>query len=225
MKQKAEKLNTQITKTLKLDYLVHIPEKAKQNPEKKWPMILFLHGAAKRGDDLNLIKQYGVPKEVENNKDFQFITISPQCPNEVIWIELLDELNALYHYALENYPVDQERIYLTGLSMGAFGSWAFATKYPEYFAAIAPVCGGSPWSLNRTDPVQSIKDIPIWVFHGAMDEIVPVQKSADMVRTLKEFGADVRLTIYPEANHDSWTLTYSNPDLYSWFLQHKRKNI
>jgi predicted peptidase len=118
---------------------------------------------------------------------------------------------------LADYRVDPDRIYLTGLSMGGSGTWTLAGEYPEYFAAIVPICGsGDPQDAKR------LKELPIWVFHGAKDEAVPLSRSEEMVKALKEEGAEVKFTIYPEAGHDSWTETYNNPELYQWLLKHKR---
>ena len=145
-----------------------------------------------------------------------FIVVSPQSPgggwNNEVLINLLDETE-------KNYSVDTDREYLTGLSMGGFGTWALATENPNRFAAIAPICGG-----GQAFRVRRIKDVPVWVFHGAKDPVVPVKSSQDMVDALKAAGApEVKFTIYPEAMHDSWTETYDNPELYTWFLAHKRQ--
>jgi predicted peptidase len=115
--------------------------------------------------------------------------------------------------------VDVNRIYLTGLSMGGYGSWTLAAAHPERFAAMAPICGGG-------DPADAkkLKDIPTWVFHGAKDEVVPPKASEDMVEAIKTEGGDIRYTLYPEANHDSWSETYDNPELYTWFLSHSLKD-
>ena len=130
----------------------------------------------------------------------------------------MEALNALLDEIVSKYAVDEDRIYLTGLSMGGFGTWSLATAYPERFAALAPICGrGNP------EKAHVLKDIPVWVFHGAKDETVPPENSQQMVNALKECGADVQYTIYPDAGHDSWTETYNNPKLYEWFLEHKLK--
>ena len=127
-------------------------------------------------------------------------------------------LDALLNEITENYNIDENRIYVTGLSMGGFGTWALAEKYPHRFAAIAPVCGGG-------DPaaVPTFSHLPVWVFHGAKDNVVPIDRSEAMVNELKKNGADVQFTVYPEAGHDSWTETYDNPALYEWFLKQRRK--
>jgi predicted peptidase len=180
-------------------------------------MILFLHGRGERGDDVEMIKKHGISKVVEQRKDFPFITVSPQCPEDTMWPLEIEALNALLDEIVARYAVDPDRIYLTGLSMGGYGAWHLATRYPERFAAVAPICGG-----GDPEKVCVLKDVPVWVFHGAKDPVVPLAASQEMVDALKACGGDVRFTIYPEAEHDSWTKTYEDPALYDWFLQHKR---
>ncbi len=216
-KQNGLRFETEIVKKVQLNYLLFLPKDYYSEPEKKFPMILFLHGAGERGDNLELLKLHGIPKIVEKNEDFPFIAVSPQCPAESWWTFELEALEALLNDIINKYKVDKDRIYLTGLSMGGFGTWSLAIRNPDTFAAIAPICGGG-------DPqkVCAIKDVPTWVFHGAKDEIVPLQQSENMVKALKECGGDVQFTIYPEAGHDSWTMTYDNPELYEWFLKHSR---
>ncbi len=216
--QKKCTFEAQITKTVRLDYLLFLPEDYGADQQQKWPLILFLHGAGERGDDLERVKAHGIPKIAEQQQDFPFIAISPQCPKSSWWTVELEALNALLDEIVAKYAVDTKRIYLTGLSMGGFGAWHLATAHPERFAAIAPVCGGG-------DPEKAciLKDIPAWVFHGAKDKTVSPEESKKMVKALEDCGGDVRLTIYPEAGHDSWTETYDNPELYKWFLKHSRE--
>lgn len=206
----------QITKTLKAGYLLYLPKEYGQDRDKKFPLILFLHGAGESGTDIEKVKVHGPPKLAAQGKEIPFIIVSPQSPgggwNNEVLINLLDEIERTYN-------VDTDREYLTGLSMGGFGTWALATEYPNRFAAIAPICGG-----GQAFRARRIKDVPVWVFHGAKDPVVPVKSSQDMVDALKAAGAaEVKFTIYPEAMHDSWTETYSNKELYEWFLAHKRK--
>ena len=200
---------------VKLNYLLFLPEDYKKDSEKKWPMILFLHGAGERGSDINKVKIHGPPKIVAHQKDFPFIVVSPQCPEGSWWepfqlIALLDEIQATYR-------VDPDRVYLTGLSMGGFGTWDLSIRNPERFAAIAPIYGGGNPVLARR-----IKDLPIWVFHGDKDGTVPVARSDEMVAALKKAGADMKYTRYEGVDHDSWTRTYDNPELYTWLLSHRR---
>lgn len=213
--QSAQKLEKEIKLTLKADYLLFLPADYGQDPARKWPVIVFLHGAGERGSDLDRVKVHGPPKIVEHKKDFPFVVISPQCPEEQWWdpeivVALLDEVGG-------GYAIDADRVYLTGLSMGGFGTWETAIRYPDRFAAIAPICGGgSKYQVRR------IRHVPTWVFHGDRDDAVPVAASIEMVDALKAAGGDVQFTRYPEAGHDSWTETYNNPKLYDWFLSHKR---
>ena len=211
-KQRTETFSGKITKKVSVKYLAYLP-KDYNNSNEKWPVIFFLHGSGERGSDLELVKKNGLPKLVEA-ADYPFIVISPQCPENTDWD--LNALNALYTEILKKYKVDRSRIYLTGLSMGGYGTWAWAIESPDKFAAIAPVCGG-----GRAFMVRRIKDLPVWAFHGLKDDVVPVSESERMVNALKKINENVKLTIYPEADHDSWTLTYSNPELYKWFLEHK----
>ena len=201
---------------VELDYLLYLPEK---NPGsgQKWPLMLFLHGAGERGDDLGLVKRNGPPKLIAEGKAFPFIIASPQCPKDISWSnpEKIIALNALIDQLVANHPIDESRIYLTGLSMGGFGTWSLAATYPDRFAAIAPVCGGG----NRME-ARRLSEMPIWVFHGAKDKVVPISMSQEMVDALKKKGSDVKFTIYPETGHNSWVEAYNNPELYEWFLSH-----
>jgi predicted peptidase len=214
--QHAQTMRKQVEVTV--NYQLYLPADYGKEQGKKWPLILFLHGAGERGDDINQVKKHGPPKLLDAKTDLpvaNFIVVSPQCPANKWWeprdvITLLDEVG-------QKYDVDPDRVYLTGLSMGGFGTWETASRFPERFAAIAPICGGG-------DPrrVRTLKDMPTWVFHGDKDPTVPIQRSIEMVEALKQLGNDAKFTRYPEAGHDSWTVTYNNPQLYEWFLQHKR---
>lgn len=201
--------------TRETKYLLYLPKGYSE--EEKYPLLVFLHGAGERGNDIELIKKHGPPKLIEAGKDFPFIIVSPQVPYEEWWSP--DIVVWLTKEILKNYSVDTERVYLTGLSMGGYGTWDTATKYPNIYAAIAPICGGG-------DPTKAekIKDMPIWVFHGAKDTVVPIERSEEMFEALKEFD-NISFTVYPEAEHDSWTETYENPKLYEWLLSNKRKQV
>ena len=195
-------------------YLLFLPNG--YNEQKSWPMILFLHGAGERGDDLELVKKHGPPKIVETQKDFPFIVVSPQCPEDSSWIKENEFLKELLNDIEVRYKVDKDRIYLTGLSMGGYGTWSLACEYPERFAAIVPICGG-----GEPSKASKLKDMPVWTFHGVQDKVVSVEKSQEMVKAINALGGNVKLTVYPDAGHDSWTQTYDNPKLYDWFLEHR----
>ncbi len=207
-----------VTKTLSCRYLLFLPEGYGEK-QRRWPMILFLHGAGERGDDLRKVKKHGPPKIVAKRKDFPFIVVSPQCPQDDWWPEKVEVLIHLLDDIVARYDVDTDKIYLTGLSMGGYGTWALASAYPDRFAAIAPVCGGGSRYMAR-----KLKDIPVWAFHGAKDKVVPLKESEEMVSAIKKLGGNARLTVYPDAGHDSWTETYNNQELYDWFLRHRKSS-
>jgi predicted peptidase len=208
------KFTKTIQQDIEVNYLLYLPENCSE--EQGYPMILFLHGSGERGNDINLVEKHGPPK-VASKMNLPFIVVSPQCPAEYLGWDT-DELKLLLDEIIETYPVDTNRIYITGLSMGGFGTWDMAIKYPEYFAAAIPVCGGGN-SLR----VCRMKDVPVWAFHGQLDDIVPLSKSEEMIEKLQSCGGDARLTVYPEANHDSWTTTYENPEIYNWLLNHRKE--
>jgi predicted peptidase len=194
-------------------YLVYLPKDYEQ--KESWPLMLFLHGKGERGDDLNVVKKHGPPKLIEAGKEFPFIVVAPQCPDIVWWQPV--ELKALLDEVCEKYKVDQDRIYVTGLSMGGFGTWTLAAYQPHRFAAIVPICGG-----GEPETARHFADTPAWVFHGALDPVVPLKSSAEMVEALKKAGGNVKFTIYPDASHDCWTEAYNNPELCTWLLEQKR---
>jgi predicted peptidase len=213
--QKAQTFEKEVLVKAKLSYLLYLP-KDYGGEKKSWPLLVFLHGAGESGTDLDKVKLHGPPKLIEEGKDFPFIVVSPQSSGRG-WFA--PALNGLIDDITSKYQVDSSRIYVTGLSMGGFGTWSLAAAYPGKFAAIAPICGG-----GNTDDAPTLKNLPIWVFHGAKDEAVPLKRSSEMVEALKEAGSTtVEFTVYPDAGHDSWSETYNNPELYTWFLKHSRK--
>ena len=221
MSQKAYTFIDRARAGLRLRYWLHLPPGYWTEPGRRWPLLLFLHGRGERGDDLNLVRQYGIPKVVEAGEQVAFIALSPQCPLAYEWPDLIDTLGRLLEEATTNLPVDPDRIYLTGLSMGARGGWLLAVDNPDRFAAIALICGRIP-APDFLERVAVLKDKPIWLFHGAQDPVVPVANSEQIVATLQAAGGHPRLTIYPAADHDAWTATYSNPELYTWLFAQVR---
>jgi len=217
MSQTVNRLEKQITKPIQLQYLLHLPQSYDPESSERWPLILFLHGAGERGDDIEKVKIHGIPMLAERDPSFPFIAVSPQCPKNVYWHQKQDGVMALLDEITANYNVDDKRIYLTGLSMGGYGTWNLACDYPDKFAAIAPICGGG-------DPYRAklLAKTPVWAFHGAQDTIVLIEESERMIEQLQACGSDVRFTVYPEAKHNAWTETYENPELYEWMLSHSR---
>ena len=210
----SESYQAKLTLTVQGRYLVYLPTDYHQK-KKNFPLMLFLHGSGERGDHLELVKRHGPPYLAEHGWEFPFILIAPQCPENEWWS--VPVLKAVLDDVVAKFRVQSKRVYLTGLSMGGFGTWALAMAHPERFAAISPICGGG-------DPgkVSAIKNIPTWVFHGNRDRAVPLRRSKEMVEALQQCGGDVRFTVYQDVGHDCWTQTYSNPELYDWFLSHKK---
>jgi predicted peptidase len=210
-------LTGKVTSQTEMRYLVYLPEGYGEKG-KKWPLIIYLHGAGERGDDLEKVKCNGWPLLIEQSKKFGFIIVAPQCPLNDWWTDYTKELKNLTDYIKTEYNVDSSRVYLTGLSMGGFGTWRLAEKYSQDFAAIVPICGGgdSLWMGKN------LKTVPIWAFHGAKDDIVPLKRSQEMVDAVNAAGGNAKLTIWPDAKHDSWTEAYKTEELYKWLLSHKR---
>ena len=211
--QVAKHFEAKVAMTVKLEYLLFLPQ-GYESAAKRWPLMLFLHGSGESGSDLAKVKIHGPPKIVESKPDFPFILVSPQSPR-MGWD--VETLNALLDDILQQYRVDPDRVYLTGLSMGGYGTWSLAAAHPERFAAIVPICGGG----NPAD-APKLASLPVWVFHGAKDPTVPLERSKEMVEAVKSAGGNPKFTIYPEAGHDSWTETYNNPELYQWLLEQKK---
>lgn len=217
----AQHLHTTITKFLDLKYLLYVPPTYEATAA-KFPLILYLHGRGERGTDLELVKKHGLAKRLEQGAHFPFVIMAPQCPPDSDWSLHLEELTGLLDEILATYRIDAQRLYLTGLSMGGRATWALALKNPHRFAALAPICARRPDVLRGIEKVAALKHLPAWLFHGALDEVVPLEESEVMAKALREYGAEIKLTIYPEAKHDSWTQAYNTPELYEWFLTHVR---
>lgn len=213
-----------IARTVKLDYLLFLPENYKKSGTNPWPLMIFLHGVGESGTNLNKVTAHGPPKIVKTKKDFPFVLVSPQCRDGFGWND--EDLIALLDDVIAKHNVDTNRIYLTGLSMGGYGSWSLGTRYPERFAAIAPICGGGsqlPILLTSREKKAALKSLGIWAFHGAKDPVVALEESQRMTNALMRAGCkDVKLTVYPQAQHDSWTQAYSDPEVWNWFLAHSR---
>ncbi|MBO5453264.1 MAG: prolyl oligopeptidase family serine peptidase [Clostridia bacterium] len=201
----------------KLNYLIRFPENYQSG--EKYPVLIYLHGAGTRECDISEITNGGAYKYAESDKEFPFILAAPHC-TENSWLDLFETLEEWVKMITSQDFCDKERVYLTGASMGGYATWSLAMSMPEYFAAIVPVCGGGmAWNTYR------LRNVPVWAFHGAKDPIVLCSESEEMVRRTNKNGGNARLTVYPENEHDAWTDTYSNPEVYKWFLTYKNINI
>ncbi|MBQ1260457.1 MAG: phospholipase [Clostridia bacterium] len=199
----------------KLNYLLSLPEDYSE--DKKFPLIVFLHGAGERGDNHERIKFHGVPKYVSLGKKIPAITLCPQCPDGNVWNQIVFEVKELIDYIVREYSVDEDRISLTGISMGGFGTWEMGMSYPGFFSALAPICGGGIcWRAHL------IGKTPVWAFHGYEDACVPVRNSIEMCDKLRAHGGNVELTVLQYCQHNSWEWAYERTNLIEWLTEQKR---
>lgn len=206
--------------TTSLRYLVHVPSGYAASGDERWPLVLFLHGAGERGDDLERVKAWGPPKMAAAGEDLPYIMVAPQCPAGETWNTNTALLLGLLDQIESEYRVDLSRVYVTGLSMGGYGTWSLAAAAPERFAAIAPVCGGAADPFWRT---AGLKDTPIWAFHGSEDTVVPVSASVNAVEAVRRAGGAAKLTVYEGVGHGSWIPAYEDEEFWEWFLSQTRE--
>ena len=212
----AHGLNAEIRKRVALRYLIWMPDPAAK-PAAGWPLVLFLHGSGERGDDLARVKAHGPGKYAAAGRSFPFVLVAPQVADGMAWDS--DALEALRAELVARLPIDPDRVLMTGLSMGGFGTWNYAMDYPDRLAAIAPVCG-----IGDSDRVDRIVHLPVWAFHGALDDAVPIAADRETVEALKAAGGHVRFTVYPDVGHNAWDPAYADPALYDWLLAQKRSS-
>lgn len=208
--------SAEVTVKAKFNYLIYLPNDYEQKDSH--PLMLFLHGAGERGDNqLELVQVHGPPKLIAQGRSFPCVVVSPQCPLHRWWDAA--ELSALLDHVEANYKIDKRRIYVTGLSMGGYGTWSLALREPDRFAAIAPICGGgNDLSIKFVDKISA----PIWAFHGAKDKVIPVDRLHAMQSAHQAEGIDMKVTIYPQVGHDAWNNAYADEKLYEWMFAQQR---
>lgn len=200
-------------------YLFYLPEEFDPSSKKKWPVILFLHGRGESRGPLRIVAKWGPPRMAQRGDHLPYILIAPQCPARSRWTD--DDQQAgvlkLLDHITSKFPADTTRIYLTGLSMGGYGTWKMATEHPNRFAAVSPICGrGNPEAAAK------LVNVPIWAFHGTEDTAVLYRHSDEMVKAIREAGGTkVRFTTLQHVGHNSWSAAYATPELYQWFSKHK----
>jgi predicted peptidase len=202
---RSAQIDTVLQRRVQLPYVAYFPP-GYADSARAWPLVLFLHGAGERGRDLRAMRTQGLPKLAES-RALPFVLVVPQVAPDEVWST--DALLAL--------RIDPARVYLTGLSMGAFGAWDLATTAPERFAALVAISGG-----GNPVPACRLRSTPVWLVHGQLDDVIPVEESQVLARRLAACGAPVRLTIYPDAGHDAWTRTYEGPEFLEWLLAQRR---
>lgn len=204
----------------KLGYYIYEP---KNRTDEELPLIIFLHGAGERGDggtQLEKVKVHGLPKYINEGKEYPAVVLAPQCPEGRVWNNIIFALKELIDNVIEKYNIDSDRVSITGLSMGGFGTWEMGISYPELFSAIAPICGGGlSWRVSE------LKNTAVWAFHGDADDVVPLKNSVEMVDTLNKNGGKARLTIFHNVGHNSWEEAYTSSNVVEWLIsQNKSKN-
>lgn len=197
-----------------LRYLVWVPAPAGR-PAAGWPLMIFLHGSGECGRELARVAVNGPPKYAAAGRDFPFVLVAPQIDENAVWHS--DATEALRAELVARLPVDADRVVLTGLSLGGHGTWDYAVRHAGRLAAIAPVCGaGDPRRAAR------LAQLPVWAFHGARDDVVPLAGDAAMVQAVRAAGGQVKFTVYPEIGHNAWDPAYADPALYEWLLAQRR---
>ena len=194
-----------------------------------WPLVLFLHGSVERGDDGVAQSKVGLASVVRNHAGrFPAIVVMPQCRPDASWDApaMEAQIMAALDASAREFNGDPQRTYLTGFSMGGYGTWLIAARHPERFAALVVVCGGIQWPtparITREEPYMAVASkvarIPVWVFHGSADRNVFVTESREMVKLLRGLHADVRYTEYEGVGHESWDRAYLEPELPVWLF-------
>lgn len=201
-----------------MDYMVGFPEGYEAG--EKRPVLFLFHGAGTRGEDIKILQESNDTyfEYIKGLDEYPFILVTPLC-TENTWFDMFERLERFVLFIANEAFADKNRIYAMGVSMGGYALWQLGMSIPEVFAAIAPLCGGGMyWNAER------LKNVPIWAFHGAKDEVVLPEESKKMVNRVNETGGSARLTICPEIAHNVWDVAYPNAELYKWFLTNENKN-
>ena len=209
--------HTTVSETLR--YYLYYPEDYNQDEDAQFPLLLFLHGGGESGQDIEALKSNGPPKLLAEGKQFPFLILAPQHPYPKKWWNIRAVMELLDTVRKEN-RVDPNRIYLTGLSRGGSAAWELVVQYPDTFAAMMVVCGMTPVPYAHWIN----KNMPIWVFHGAQDQVIPIEHSEQMVARLKDMGYPVRYTRYEDVAHNAWERAYTSEEVYSWLMKHRKGN-
>lgn len=200
-----------------MQYIVRYPDKYKVGEQ--YPVILFLHGAGTRGNNIEVLLNNPYFRITDTIDEFPFITFAPLCSANT-WFDIFGELIEFVCMFTGKDYVDSKRVYLMGASMGGYAAWQMGMSIPECFAAIVPICGGGMyWNAGR------LVDVPIWAFHGKKDTTVLVEESLKMVDAVNQCGGNAKFTVYPDDGHDAWSDTYANQEIYSWMLEHKKGKV
>ena len=210
-------------KDVQYRYLSYTPKEYNTDTLKKWPLIIYLHGGSRRGTDLIKLYADGIPDQLYRGREFPFIIIAPQCPKHIRW-STDNWFGNLYKEVNDKYRIDTNRVYLTGVSLGGAGTWYVAAKYPDKFAAIAPMSGFTSHMDFIDNNIEMLIDMPIWAFHGEKDVVVPFEETERIIKKLDGKNKNLRFSVEPEAGHWINWLVYPNQELYDWFLKYDKRS-
>lgn len=208
--------------TTTIPYLLYVPEDYDETQQ--YPFILFMHGLGETGPRLDFLKTQVIPALIENGEDFPFIVASPHLAYDQFWGEEVDMIASFVEYMQSEFPIDPDRIYITGLSLGAWGAWSYALEHPDVPAAVVSMAGWYNWGTSSAPGnICDLADVPMWVVHGEQDEVVSIAWEAGLVEALEACGGNVQFTIYPDADHSmSFERGFSDPALYEWLSEQRK---
>jgi predicted esterase len=210
-----------------LDYLLYVPEDFDKDTQQKWPLILYLHGGDKLNTTLDSLEANLLPETLKYQDDLPFLVVSPLAKSKAydFWLEeeMVDSLLILMEEIQSTVSVDQHRIYLTGESSGGNGTWGIGLQNPEYFAALVPIMGYYGWPYTVPENICDLKVVPVWAFHGAKDEVIPLEAEQNMVDALEACGGNVQFTIFPDNRHDVDSQQVYTTELFTWLLEQERR--
>jgi pimeloyl-ACP methyl ester carboxylesterase len=210
-------------KAVNYKYLTYLPERYYADSLQYWPLIIYLHGGSDRGSNLNKLYSSGIPDQIYRGRKFPFIVVSPQCPEHLRW-ETENWFEPLYREIVTKFRIDTNRIFLTGYSLGGAGTWYLAVKYPEIFAAIAPMTGFTSQNAFIDNHIHNLDNIPVWASHGKVDNVVPFEETERIVTKIGKENHQLKFTADPVAGHWIHWSVYPGQDIYDWFLMFSKNN-
>ena len=209
-------------KKVRYPFIDYLPSGYYSDTARRWPVIIFLHGGSARGSDTLDLYDYGPFDQIYRGRAFPFLIVAPQCPQHIRW-SADDWFDNFYQDLINHYRVDTNRIYLTGASLGGSGTWYLAVKYPDKFAAIAPMSGFTRHMDYISIHIERLKQVPVWAFHGVLDTVVPYEETEYMVDKLKKINKQVKFTLESKVGHWIHHLIYPGNELYDWFLKYDKR--
>ena len=212
----------QNSKDVRYNYLSYLPNDYKSDTLRKWPLIIYLHGGSDRGTDINKLYTSGIPDQIYRGRQFPFVILSPQCPEYIRW-STDNWFENFFKKVTARYRIDTNRVYLTGFSLGGSGTWYLGAKYPDKFAAIAPISGFTSHMDFIDNNIDKLVDIPIWAFHGKTDMVVPFEETERIINMLQGKNKNLKFTVEPDVGHWIHWLVYPYKELYDWFLEYDKR--